>query len=90
MLIGVCPAPQVRPCTTRWPALQSTLLRVSLIMDAAVPDVLPHLLVVVVILPLLSTVEVRDAARPISTSVVCDRWEHSSLAAATRRWCPTA
>ncbi|KAE8742005.1 Odorant receptor 72, partial [Frankliniella occidentalis] len=48
----------VEYCSNRQTAMQSELLRVSICMDSTFADMIPHLLVVVVILPLLSTVEV--------------------------------
>ncbi|KAK3907685.1 Odorant receptor coreceptor [Frankliniella fusca] len=46
------------PCNKMWAAQQSILTRVSLIMDDAVADLLPHLLIVSVVVPLFCTVEV--------------------------------
>ncbi|XP_034236535.1 uncharacterized protein LOC117642425 [Thrips palmi] len=48
---------EASPCSRLHTALQSAVLRVSLGVEATTADMLPYLLVVVVILPLISTVE---------------------------------
>ncbi|KAJ1519006.1 hypothetical protein ONE63_011387 [Megalurothrips usitatus] len=45
-------------CVRGWPSLQAFTLRVMLRMDGSVSGLMPHLLVVSLILPLLSTVDV--------------------------------
>ncbi|KAK3908237.1 Protein crossbronx-like, partial [Frankliniella fusca] len=46
------------PCHREWLAVQAGVLKVLLYTDATIADTMPHLLVVSVVLPLLSTVEV--------------------------------